>query len=369
MPDWTDSSYTRRAAIQRGALGASMLALPAFLAACGKDDPAPAAGGSGGDERKITSKSVVYAFFGGDFGKAQQTIMLDTFADKYGVKVLTPPTDSARVRLMAERGKSQWDVTDSDGFVAAEWVNLDLLEKLPSWVTRCDLVDEDLRDYLSAAYVFSFVQGYVKSSFDGGGPQNWRDFWDVKKFPGKRTLPKYFSSVYEAALMADGVAPDALYPVDIDRALAKLDEIRDNVLFYDSYGQGAQFLAQGSVSIALLPASRVHLVGEHGMPTEIVWNEAIQEYAPQPVIKGAPHKDAAFALVDWMSDPKHQADLAIKTLNAPANSAAFDFIPKDVLPKLANSEEHTAVAAVMNVKELSKQYAEMSDRYTKWLAS
>jgi len=51
-------------------------------------------------------------------------------------------------------------------------------------------------------------------------------FWDVKKFPGRRALRNHRSPRWEAALMADGVAPDKLYPLDVDRAFKKLEEIQ-----------------------------------------------------------------------------------------------------------------------------------------------
>lgn len=364
MPEG-DAGLSRRTLLQRGALGAGALALPGLLSACGSDP----ATGPGGQE--IDSDVVVYGYFGGDFGAAQKRIMFDTYAQEYGVRVSTPATDFARFRMMGERGDPVWDATDADNFIAVEWMDLDILQPLPQSVARCDLIEEQYRDRFGGCYFFSYAQGYKTETFPDGGPQNWADFWDTSRFPGKRGWPRdtYFPGVMEAALMADGADKDSLYPIDIDRALAKLDEIRDDLLFYESYGQGAQYLAQDSVSLVFDPVSRIYSVGEAGTPTEIVWNEAILTYSASPVIANAPNEDAIFALVDWMNDPERQAELAVDTLNAPSVEAAFEFIPDDVLPNLANSEEHTAQAATIDTAKLSEQYTEIAERYGTWLAS
>ena len=92
--------------------------------------------------------------------------------------------------------------------------------------------------------VYTTVLGYRKDAFPGGkGPQNWVDFWDAKKFPGPRTLRDSPVDNLEFALMADGVAPDKLYPLDIDRAFKKLDAIKPHIsVWWKTGAQSAQLL-------------------------------------------------------------------------------------------------------------------------------
>src|SRR5690606_16355643 len=136
--------------------------------------------GSGGEDGKDLGDTVVYGFFGGDFGASQKEIMFDTFTAETGVRVATPATDFSRFRLMAERGNPQWDATDADSFIAAEWIEEGLVSKFPDDVRRCDLLPEEYQDYLGGAYFFSYVQGYKKETYPDGGPQSWADFWDTK---------------------------------------------------------------------------------------------------------------------------------------------------------------------------------------------
>src|SRR3546814_15435571 len=78
------------------------------------------------------------------------------------------------------------------------------------------------------AMLWSYVIGYDGDRIKGAGPRNWADFWDVKRFPGKRGMRKNLKYSLEFALLADGVTPDTVYPTlrtpaGIDRAFRKPD--------------------------------------------------------------------------------------------------------------------------------------------------
>jgi putative spermidine/putrescine transport system substrate-binding protein len=359
----------RRTFLRSAAGAAGAVALPGALAACGSSKGTGASTASAAGP-KITSKTVVFPFYGGDFGKAQTSVMFDSFTKRHGVRVLTPTADVAKFLAMAKSGRaSQWDSIDSDGYTAVEWAQQGILQKLPSWVQRCDLVDKRWQDYCGGGYAYNLSQGYLSATFPDGGPTSWADFWDVKRFPGKRAWPTFFPGVIEAALMADGVAPDALYPLDIQRGLSKLDEVRSHLQFCESYGQGAQLLGAKSVSIAYIPASRTAALSKQGLDAKIVWDQAVLfPWSCAPVVRNAPHSDAMFALVDWMSDPRRQAQLAKETLNAPTNSKAFEFLDETTTASLVNSPEHRKVAAIVDNDAMAREYQDVSDQYTTWLA-
>ena len=83
------------------------------------------------------------------------------------------------------------------------------------------------------------------------------DFFDVEKFPGKRSLYKWGAGMWEAALLADGVAPDKLYPLDLERAHDKIAAFKDNIVSY--WGGGAEsqsVLMNGEASMAMIWSTR-----------------------------------------------------------------------------------------------------------------
>jgi len=235
-------------------------------------------------------------------------------------------------------------------------------------VNRSDMVDPPYQDYVSGGFAYSFCQAYNAKSLNGRKPETWADFWDVSKFPGKRAWPKFYLGTAEPPLMADRVAKDKMYPLDLDRAFAKMSELRRNMLFYESYAQAEQMLESGAVELALIPNGRVYDLQQRGAPIEMIWNDAVLLPWEGPVVpKGAPHADAMFALMSVMADPRNQAKMAKATGYAPTVSKAYDFIDDATAENLANSPEHKRNALTVDAAALARQNAAYSAGYTKWL--
>src|SRR5258708_37970722 len=83
-----------------------------------------------------------------------------------------------------------------------------------------------------ANYLFSYVIAYDTAKFGGKAPKSWADFWNLKEFPGKRTMRKDIQGSLEAALMADGVPLEKVYPIDVPRAFTKLKEINNDTIVW-----------------------------------------------------------------------------------------------------------------------------------------
>ena len=77
---------------------------------------------------------------------------------------------------------------------------------------------------------------YNVKTFGDRVPQSCADFFDTKTYPGKRAVRSAAlpNPLIECALIADGVKPDDLYPLDIDRAFKKIETISDNLVFWES---------------------------------------------------------------------------------------------------------------------------------------
>ena len=93
---------------------------------------------------------------------------------------------------------------------------------------------------------YAFTIAYNTDVFPDDHPTSWADFFNVEKYPGKRGFWRSVTSgIFEAALLADGVPADQLYPLDIDRAFRKLDSIKEHIVFYDTGDQQVQLVASG----------------------------------------------------------------------------------------------------------------------------
>lgn len=349
---------SRRIRLTRAiALGACMTLGAPLLAACGSGSDS----GSGG-------RQVVVADYGGVTDEGYKAAYFKDFTQQTGIKVVTASADMARYIAMAKAGTSQWDTIDADGFAVVDMTDRGLLQKLPDSVPRSDTVSGKYRDYSAGGYTQSFVLAYRKSAFKTA-PTSWADVWDTKKFPGKRGWPNYYIGTAEAALLADGVQASGLYPLDFDRAFAKLDKLKSSLTIYDSYAAVTQGLQAGSVDMALLPNGRAAVLAKDDPDIAIMWEQNIfYPWSGFTIPKGAPNAEGMAKLLTYMQDPKRQAAFAEKTYYGPTLKAAYDLIDPKVAAELPGTPEHKALAVTVDTPALAAQTDEYIKRYSAWVA-
>ena len=170
--------------------------------------------------------------YGGAYQEAQRKGWFEPYAALTGVTIVeSEDSANATIKAQVESGQVTWDVVDVGNDFGLEG-NADVLEPLDyTRIPKDEILPGFADTYRVAAITYGIVMAYRTDKFDGATPQNWADFFDLAKFPGKRGLYDYSTGgVLEIALLADGVAPKDLYPLDVPRALAKLDTIKDSIV-------------------------------------------------------------------------------------------------------------------------------------------
>ncbi|WP_116951374.1 extracellular solute-binding protein [Jiangella endophytica] len=352
--------------VRRAAMAGIALTLVTALAAgCAGSDDTASAGASGGSD---LSGEIIFADYGGPTNESRQAAYFDGFQDETGVEVVSVAIEDAIYMGMLDGEDGDYDVFQSSA--AETLTHTDNLLELPEEM-RGDLLPEELRPYVVGGFVFGIAQGWLTDTFPDGGPQTWADFFDTEAFPGTRAwpgAPGSFDASYEIALLADGVAPDDLYPLDIPRAEAKLDTIRDDLVFYQAYPEVQQLLVSGSAAIAVTVTGQYTALMNAGEDVTIQWNEAfvVPSGFAFPAVSGNP--DAVTALAGWMNDPERQADFTERTLYGPVNSEVFDHIPEDVAANVVNSPEHEDQVLHWDNQWRGENYEDLLTAYTAWLA-
>ncbi len=188
------------------------------------------------------AEQITFVSQGGAYQQAQTVAILDPSAKKLGITINQDSIPDAwpAIKTQVGSGKPIWDVVDTPTGYCLRGGEQGLIEKLDfSKMPNAAAMPEAYRSPYSVSYEFySSVLAYSQKTFPKDAPNSWADFWDVKKFPGRRALRDHPIATLEAALMADGVAPDKLYPLDVDRAFKKLEEIKPNVTAW--WTSGAQ---------------------------------------------------------------------------------------------------------------------------------
>ncbi|NOJ60279.1 extracellular solute-binding protein [Arthrobacter sp. 260] len=267
-------------------------------------------GSSGSADSNGTSGNIVFVGYGGETQEYQLESFGDPFTEDNDVTVQSDsPIDLAKLQAMVESENVTWDSVIMTPAGANQHCGT-LLEELPPELTEGTKFAEGATGTdCSIPFYFSqlmFVSN--NETYSGEKPSTIADFFDFEKFPGKRLLPPEFDTgMMELALLADGVNPDDLYPLDIDRALAKYDSIRESLVFAESYGQLGQSMLDGSVDMALTPESRFGYLLRDGGDWSAVWDATVVSADQLAVPKGSKSADKAFGFLQSTLDSDRQA--------------------------------------------------------------
>jgi putative spermidine/putrescine transport system substrate-binding protein len=322
----SDGAMNRRQRMQRREF---LLAAGAALGTLASREPALAK----------AAEDVVFNGAGGSWQDNARKAWLDPFAKRTGIKVIDSfPFDVGKLATMVRIRAVQWDVTDCPSSFLGRAVTQNLLEPIDyGAVDRATLPAENFGMHYVAYAVFSWNIVYDKRRISGAAPSSWKDFWDLKRFPGPRTFRRQPLVAFEAALLADGVARNKLYPLDVDRALRKLDEIKSEIRWWTEAQQSVQMIALGEVAMGVTAPSRAIAAREQGQPLEIVWNEGLMAKARFAVPRGAENKDGAMRLINFIIQPEQQAKFAMLNRTAPVNPKAYAMIEPSVASILATA--------------------------------
>lgn len=297
------------------------LAAPiALIAAAALTLTACADGGSGKSGGESNTLTVVS--YGGPYQEAQSEAFFQPFSADTGIEVVEDsPTDYAQLRSMVESERPTWDlvlVANDFGTTA----DADYLEPIDYDQIDADaLIPGAAQEYRVAADIEATVVAYRTDAFETQ-PKTWADLFDTEKFPGKRMFNKLVSGgVLEAALLADGVAPEDLFPLDVDRALAKLDTIKDDIVWWETSAQSQQLLASGEASIGLAWVGRAVDAGKEA-PVGISWDTWLQVDAYWVIPKGAPNAANAQKLLASLLQEAPQVRFTELSDYGPVNAAA-----------------------------------------------
>jgi putative spermidine/putrescine transport system substrate-binding protein len=169
------------------------------------------------------------------------------------------------------------------------------------------------------------------------------------------------------ALVADGVSPDDLYPLDVERALARLDTIKDETIFWETGAQSAQQMADGEAVMGMIWNGRIQTAIDEGAPLAIQWNQhiALADYWAVP--KGAPNKEAAMQFIAYSLSNQNSHKIADFISYAPTNVETFDQVNADMAPLLPTYEDRPSLGFQVSDAWWDENREQIVERYNEWL--
>jgi len=317
-----------------------------FLALCGASGVAMSAVMAG--DAQAAADHVVMWNWGGQSEECHGSAIGDPFTETtgMGLRFDTSGPLEGKIKEMVDSGNVTADVADADLFNAVSLGVTGHLEPIDYSVVSKDktLLGFALEHGVSVIlYGYAFV--YDTEAFGDNPPQNWADFFDTEKFPGMRSLYKWANGSLEAALMADGVPGDALYPLDMDRALAKIKSIKDDSLYWGSGSEAHSMVVNGEVSLGMVWQNRGrNIENDTDGRFKLVNNQAMAMPGAYIVPKGNPAGAAAMQFIATAQEVSAQLSLLDCLGMTPSNPEAFDQIPEDQQPY--------AITSAMNIDKI-----------------
>lgn len=176
--------------------------------------------------------------------------------------------------------------------------------------------------------VYAAILAYRTDAFRGRpAPGSWRDLWDVRGFPGRRSLRKHPFDTLEQALLADGVPPDRLYPLDLDRAFRSLDRIKKDVaVWWTSGAQTSQMLKTGEVDLVPTWNARAQVAVDEGAPVAIVWEQNLWAVEGWSILRGTPRADLCREFIRFAVQARRQAAYTPHLAYGPTNPNAYRYV-------------------------------------------
>ena len=321
-------------------------------------EPAASASGSAAAESAACNPprqegvTLTFVSFGGVYQEAQRKAWLEPYTELTGVQFTEDENSSnATIKSQVEAGQVTWDVVDVGNDFGLD-VHKDLLEPLDFTLIPKDELNADLgiTDYRIPDITYGVVLAYNTEQTAGQVPAGWADYFDTTKFPGKRGAWDYSEGgMLEFALMADGVAPADLYPLDLPRATAKLDTIKDDIVFWTSGAESQELIGSGEIAMTMIWNGRGWSAKNIDQkPVEMQWNQQIVTADYLVIPKGSPNKDAAMTFIAY-------------TACAANNAGPSEFIPYG--PTNKNSTANPAMVNDLSVTNADENSAYFDDTY------
>lgn len=330
----------------------------------------------GGGEQVSTDPNAKVTLTFTAYGGAGQDAMIKVYQKPYTAThpnvtfVNSSPPDLSQVKAQVLSKSVKWDLVSVAPAAATQNCGK-LFEELDlSGVDAKDLVPGTI----GKCYIGNFINAnpiaYRTDAFPdpGKAPKTVADFFDLKKFPGKRgLLTNIQNGILEYPLLADGVPASSLYPLDLDRSLKKLDTIRDQTLFAPNVGALQQAVGAKQVDMFILPDSRLVPLMNDGAKLTILWDQTVAAINGFAIPKGSPHKAAAQEFIKTLASPEAAAGMQEALGTAPVNKAAKPNLSENAKKVEVYGPVNTGQTVLQDVDWYAANFDQANTKLSNWL--
>lgn len=323
------------------------------------------------------AEQVIVRTPGGVFDDVKKETIYDPFRKETGIEVVPVAATAGKLMAMMKSGQNELDLIDTGDSTLLELEKGNYLQPINydefKYTNPADIDPIVKRKYQVGCFIYAMVLGYnTKAIAPGTEPKSWAEFWDLKKFPGRRTLPDMASGTpaLEFALIADGVPMDKLYPLDIDRAFKSMSRIRSAIpKFWDTGALSSTLLADNEVSMGALWSTRIGVAIDQGAPLAIQWNQNALLAQAYGIPVGSKNLANAKKFIDYSSSAESQARWLGKYKGIPVNVKAYGATPKDLIDPATKTPWTRSKGFLLDINWWAQNREKVGQAWAKWIIS
>lgn len=269
------------------------------------------------------------------------------------------------VQGQVESGSIDWDVVLMPSSQVLQLSNLGVLTAIDyDVVVGNNLYPEIMMQHGVGAMLYSTTMVYSVSV--ESPPESWSDFWDLSLYDGTRALRRSPVGTLEFALLADGVKKEELYPLDVDRAFAVLETLREATLFYEDSKQPVELVRTGQVGLASAWTVRTTLPDVASLVNP-QWNGGMISADAWVIPRGSENTDVAMSFLNYATRAVPTANFSGRQPFGPVNKEALELMREDIVESLPNSPQHLEVQFFENWSYWRDKRETLVNRFEEWL--
>ena len=335
---------------------------------------------------------LVVVSWGGAYTASQQNAYHAPYMKKNpGIKIINDDSAGsavAKLRAMKQAGNTTWDLVDavaSDAMMLCDEGLVDEIDHDSALANGTDgsSATEDFGDFIVSPcfipqIVYSTTFGYRKDKVSKP-MTSVCDIFDLQTFPGKRSLEKKPINNLEWALICDGVSASKVYDVlgteaGVDRALAKLDSIKSNVVWWTAGAQTPQLLADGEVIVGSTYNGRLFaLIEEQKQPVAMLWDWQVFDLDGWVVPSDGKNKAEVMKYLRFATDTQRLADQAKFISYGPTRASSAPLVGNHaklgipMAPHMPTDPKNAKTTLLFNYEFWADNRDDLDSKFNAWL--
>jgi putative spermidine/putrescine transport system substrate-binding protein len=333
----------------------------------------------------VPSKELTVVSWGGSYARSQMLAYVNPYRRHIGEWVTMDTYNGGldEIREQVASANVVWDVVDFELSDLIQGCREGLLEEIDhSTLPPGDDGTPAEEDFITGAFtecgvgqtVFATVVAYDIERVGNDPPSRLTDFFDVRKFPGRRGLRRDPRVIMEWALMADGVAPDQVYAMletdeGQEQAFAVLDQIKASIVWWESGSDPVRLLDSDAVVMTSVWNGRMHgPIIEAEKPFAILWDGQVWDIDSWGIPKGSYNLAKAMDFIRFATSSKQLAEQARYISYGPARESSLAMIADETKALLPTSKENMANALQTDAAWWADHHVELKAKFEQWLA-